>query len=457
MARRPAWTQSLLARVGLDRPDLRAWAMYDWATSPAQTTILVAVFPIFFGRVAGAGYAQAETDQYWNLANSVARFLIAICAPVLGAIADYAAAKKKLLAVFLALGSAAAAAMFFIAHGDLVFAAVLLILVTIGATGSFVFYESMLPHLATGAAMDRLSTAGYALGYVGGGTLLALNLAWILNPGLVGLPAGEGLSPADQTLPTRLAFLSVAVWWIVFSIPLFRRVPEPPLTRERDELDRRRGVLAAAFIRLGETLRALRGYRQAFVFLIAYLTFSDGIGTIQANAAKYGESLGIGASDLIAAIVVVQFVGIPCSLLFGLLAGWMGTKRALFVGIGVFMIVSVLGYFMQDAGDFWTVALLVGLVQGGTQALSRSLFASMIPRHKSAEFFGFFSIFSKFAGVFGPLLYAYVIAQTGSMRGAILSTILLFIIGGAVLLFVDVEQGVAAARRADDDAVAARS
>ena len=449
-ATRPA--SPFLERLGLHRPDLRAWAMYDWATSPAQTTILVAVFPIFFGRVAGAGFAQADTDQYWNLSNSVARLLIALMAPVLGAVADYAAAKKKLLGVFLALGVAASASMFFIQHGDLAFAAILLILVTMGATGSFVFYESLLPHLAQGAAMDRLSTAGYALGYVGGGTLLALNLAWILNPGLIGLPSGATLTPEQQTLPSRLAFVSVAIWWALFSIPLFRRVPEPPLTRERDEIGRQRSVVAAAFSRLGETMRELRGYRQAFLFLIAYLAFSDGIGTIQTNAAKYGESLGIGASDLITAILVVQFVGIPCSLLFGWLAVQIGTKRAVFVGIGVFMIVTVLGYYMQTAADFWVVALLVGLVQGGTQALSRSLFASMIPTHKSAEFFGFFSIFSKFAGIFGPLLYAYVIGRTGSMRGAILSTIVLFVIGGALLLFVDVDKGVAAARRADAEA-----
>jgi UMF1 family MFS transporter len=423
--------------------------MYDWATSPAQTTIMVAVFPIFFGRVAGAGYTQAETDQYWNLANSVARFAIAILAPVLGAIADYSAAKKKLLGVFLAIGSAAAAAMYFIHHGDLLFAAVLLILVTMGATGSFVFYEALLPHLAQGAQMDRVSTAGYALGYVGGGTLLALNLAWILNPGLFGLPSGPGLTPEQQTLPTRLAFVSVAVWWLVFAIPIFRRVPEPPLTRELDETVAGRSVVRAAFSRLAETLRELRGYRQAFLLLVAYLIYNDGIGTIQTNAAKYGESLGIGSSDLIAAILVVQFVGIPCSLLFGALAVWIGAKRAIFAGLAVFMVVSVLGYLMRTATDFWIIAMLVGLVQGGTQALSRSLFASMIPRHKSAEFFGFFSVFSKFAGIFGPLLFAYVIGRTGSMRGAILSTILLFVIGGIVLLFVDVDAGVAAAQRSD--------
>jgi UMF1 family MFS transporter len=440
----------MLERLGLHRPDLRAWAMYDWATSPAQTTIMVAVFPIFFGRVAGAGYTQAETDQYWNLANSVARFVIAGLAPVLGAIADYAAAKKRLLGAFLGVGIAAAVAMFYIQHGDLVFAAVLLILVTMGATGSFVFYEALLPHLAQGAEMDRVSTAGYALGYVGGGTLLALNLAWILNPGLFGLPTGEGLTPEQQTLPTRLAFLSVGIWWLCFSIPIFRRVPEPPLVREADETASR-NLVVAAFSRLGETLRELRGYKQAFLLLVAYLIYNDGIGTIQTNAAKYGESLGIGAGDLIAAIVVVQFVGIPCSLLFGALAVAIGTKRAVLAGIFVFMIVSVLGYFMQTSADFWTVALLVGLVQGGTQALSRSLFASMIPRHKSAEFFGFFSVFSKFAGIFGPLLFAYVIGRTGSMRGAILSTILLFVVGGILLLFVDVEKGIAAANRADED------
>ena len=215
--------------------------------------------------------------------------------------------------------------------------------------GSFVFYEALLPHIARPHEIDRVSTAGYALGYVGGGILLALNLAWIQKPAWFGLPAGPGLDERAATLPARLAFLSVAVWWIVFSIPLFRRVPEPPAAA-RGGRAAGQSPVRVAFVRLGETFRELRGYRQAFLMLLAFLIYNDGIQTIIKMATAYGTELGIGQSALIGAILLVQFVGIPCSFLFGMVAGRIGAKRALFLGLLAYTAISMLGYLHEDRG-----------------------------------------------------------------------------------------------------------
>jgi MFS transporter, UMF1 family len=436
------------ARLGLDRPELRAWAMYDWAASAMQTTIMVAVFPIYFVKVAGAGQVESGATQRLATMNTLALVVIALLSPVLGAISDYRGTKKRFLAAFMLIGVLAVLGMFFVGRGDLDLASALLVVSLIGVAGSFVFYEALLPHIARPDEIDRVSTAGYALGYVGGGILLAFNLAWIQRPDWFGLPSGAGLTPSQATLPVRLAFVSVAIWWVIFSLPLFRRVREPAPRLETDE---RRGEnpIRMAFVRLGETFRELRSYRQAFLMLLAFLIYNDGIQTIIKMATAYGTELDIGQNALIGAILLVQFVGIPCSFLFGMLAGRIGAKRALFLGLLTYTAISVLGYFMKTAAHFYVLAALVGTVQGGTQALSRSLFASMIPQHKSGEFFGFFSVFEKFAGIFGPLIFAGTIAATGSSRNAILSVILFFAVGGLLLWPLDVHEGQRAARAAD--------
>ena len=422
--------------------------MYDWAASSMQTTVMVAVFPIYFVKVAGAGLAEGGATQRLATVNTIALVLIALASPVLGAVSDYGGNKKQFIAAFMAVGAAAVAGLFFVHTGDLTLASWLFVLASIGVAGSFVFYEALLPHIARGRELDRVSTAGYAVGYVGGGILLALNLAWIQKPAWFGLPAGPGLGESAATLPARLAFLSVAVWWLVFSIPLFRRVPEPPARLEPDE-QRGQSPIRMAFVRLGETFRELRGYRQAFLMLLAFLIYNDGIQTIIKMATAYGTELGIDQSALIGAILLVQFVGIPCSFLFGMLAGRIGAKRALFLGLLAYTAISILGFYMKTAAHFYVLAGLVGMVQGGTQALSRSLFASMIPQHKSGEFFGFFSVFEKFAGIFGPLIFAGTIAATGSSRNAILSVIGFFAVGAAILAFVDLNAGQREARAAD--------
>jgi UMF1 family MFS transporter len=441
---------TLLARIGLGRPELRAWALYDWAVSSLQTTVLVAVFPIFFVRVAAAGLPESRATQALATANTIAALIVALLSPVLGAISDYAAAKKRMLAGSMLVGSAAVAGMFFIQRGDVGLASTLFVISLVGATASVVFYESLLPHLAAPHEIDRVSSAGYAIGYIGGGVLLAANLAWIQRPDLFGLPSGEDLSPQAASLPARLAFVSVAVWWVVFSIPLLRRVPEPPRALEPDEAGRATPI-RASFTRLGETMRQLLGFKQAFLMLLAFLIYNDGIQTIQKMATAYGTEIGIGQSSLITAVLLVQFVGVPFAFLFGALAGRIGAKHAIFLGLLAYAIISMIGYFMQTATHFFILAGMVGMVQGGTQALSRSLFATLIPAHKSGEFFGFYSVFEKFSSIFGPLLFAITIERTGSSRNAILSVIVFFIVGAAVLSRVNVAEGQKAARDAEKE------
>jgi UMF1 family MFS transporter len=437
-----------LERLGLHRPELRAWVMYDWANSAMVLVIITAVFPIYYSSVAAAELRPTEATFRYTVTTTLSLAVVAVLAPLLGAIADYAAIKKRLLGGFLALGVGAVALMFFVERGDWVLASVLFALANVGANGSFVFYDALLPHVARADEMDRVSAAGYALGYLGSGLLLALNLAWIRAPGWFGLPAGADRTPSQATLPVRLAFLSVAAWWLLFSMPLFRRVPEPPVALEPDEPGSG-GAMRVALSRLGETFRALRGFRHAFLMLVAFFVYNDGIGTIIRLAAIYGRELGIDDTFLIASILLVQFIGIPFAFLFGALATRIGAKASIFVGLAVYATICVVGFFMRTATHFLVLAVLVGMVQGGTQALSRSLFASMIPRHKSGEFFGFFAVFEKFAGILGPAIFALTIAATGSSRNAILSVLGFFVVGALLLAGVDVAQGQRAARLAD--------
>ncbi len=429
-----------LQKLGLHRPELRAWALYDWANSAMVLVIVTAVFPIYYSAVAGADLPAATATFRYSVATTLGLVIIALMAPVLGAISDYAGLKKRMLGAFLSLGVSAVALMFFIQRGDWLLASILFVLANIGANGSFVFYDALLPHVAQREEIDRVSTTGYALGYLGSGLLLALNLAWIQHPEWFGLPAGPNVTGAQATLPTRLAFLSVALWWVGFSLPLFRRVREPVPRLGFGEKPRENAV-RVGLARVVTTFRELQKYRDAGLMLLAFLIYNDGIGTIIRMATIYGTEIGIGRGALIASILVVQFVGIPFTFLFGSLAQHIGSKRAIYVGLIAYTAISVLGYFMANATHFLILAALVGLVQGGTQALSRSLFASMIPAQSSGEFFGFFAVVEKFAGVFGPAIFAVTIGLTGSSRNAILSVIAFFIVGGLLLARVDVNRG----------------
>jgi UMF1 family MFS transporter len=428
----------LLARVGQSRPELRAWAMYDWANSAFWSTVVTAVFPPFFATYAAAGLEPVVATARFAWATTIAAAIIAVLGPVLGVIADFHARKKRLLATFMALGVTATLLMTGIEEGGWLFALVVFAVANIGVSTSLVFYDSLLPHVARPDEIDRVSTSGFAIGFFGGGIVLLANLAWILSPATFGL--------ADRVAGIKLSFLSVAVWWLLFSLPLLRRVPEPAPAREPGLVEH--NPAAFAFRQAWKTFQELRGYRQAFLMLIAFLLYNDGIQTMIRMASIYGAEVGLDQEAQIAAFVVVQFVGVPCSFAFGALAGRIGAKTALFGALIVYTGISVLGYFMTTEWQFFALAFLVGMVQGGSQALSRSLFARMIPKHKSSEYFGFFSVFEKFAGVAGPALFAASVTLFGSSRAAVLSVILFFVAGALVLTRVDVARGEAEAARA---------
>jgi len=426
----------VLNRLGLNRPELRAWAMYDWANSAFQTTIIAGVFPIYFKQVAAAGMPENLQDSRYLWATTIAIVIMAVIAPILGAIADAKPIKKIFLVVFVTVGVSATFGMWWIREGDWMLALGLFALGNIAVAGSIVFYESLLPFIAKPEELDKVSTAGYAIGYIGGGVLLAINILMIQQPAWFGL--------ADAGVASRLSFVTVGVWWLLFSLPLFRRVAEPAIVRPGKSVTVG-GTILEAFRKLGETFRELKRYKHALLMLIAFFLYNDGIQTIIRVAVLYGDGIGIDRGSLITALLLVQFIGVPCSFLFGALAGRIGAKKGIFIGLSMYLGITIFAYFMTTATHFYILAIGVGLVQGGTQALSRSLFASMIPKAKSSEFFAFFSVFERYAGILGPAVFA-IVAGDGSSRTAILSLIVFFIAGMLVLAKVDVAEGQRVAR-----------
>ncbi len=417
---------------------INAWCMYDWANSAFATTVMGALFPPFYrALVIESGLAENTATAYWGYTTSIALLVIALIAPVLGAIADYTGGKKRYVAFFAGLGILATAAFVFIGTDTWLLASVMYIGGNLGFAGANVFYESLLPHIAQKNDIDQISTKGYALGYVGGGILLVINVLWVMKPAMFGMP--------DLAFALRASFFSVSVWWGLFSIPLFRRVPEPPAARETGPAV---NPIKAGFSRLTTTFHEVTRYRQLLLFLIAFWIYNDGIGTIIKMATAYGDEIGLELTDMTIALIILQFVGIPFSFLFGTLAKKLGTKRSILLALGVYTLISIAGYFMRTATHFYVLAFLVGTVQGGSQALSRSLYGAMVPKHKTAEFFGFFSTSSKFAGIAGPLLFGVVSQIAGQSRLSIVSLIIFFTVGGLLLTRVDVEEGIRVAQTA---------
>ncbi len=421
----------LLDRLGLRTPELRSWALYDWANSVFMTTGLQ-VFPIYFRTVAAADLPPAVASERFAIATSISVAIVALLSPVLGALADIGARKKAMLAASAFGGALAMGGFFLVGRGDWKAGALLFVLANVGAVASIVFCNALLPHIARPDEVDRVSTAGFAMGYVSGGLVLALNFAMIQRPELFGL--------GDRDSAFRVSFLIAALWWAYFTLPVLRRVPEPPRTVVPGE-DLSRGPMVRAVQRLKATVVEARKHPDAVLVLLAFLVYNDGINTIIRMATIFGSDIGIPATALIGAILMVQFVGIPCSFLFGQLAQRIGAKRAILGALVVYVGIGVLAYRMQTARDFLVLAFLVGAVMGGAQALSRSLFASMVPKQKSAELFGFFGIFDKFGGVMGAALFALMLRFTGSSRPAILAIVVFFVVGALILSRVDVERG----------------
>ncbi|NLG26716.1 MAG: MFS transporter, partial [Chloroflexi bacterium] len=353
---------------------INAWCMYDWANSAFATTIMAVVLPTYFSSVAGSTLpSKVMATSYWGYANSISMILVAVAAPILGALADHSGKKKLLLSRFAGVGILATALLFFVSTGDWLLAMILYIIGHVGFSGSTIFSDALLPHIATRDDVDQVSSKGWALGYIGGGLLLLINLAWILKPAWFGIPNTE--------MASRLSFLSVAIWWAVFSIPIFRRVPEPPAVLEQGESQ---GVLRGTFQRLGNTFREISKFKELFKFLVAFWLYNDGIGTIITMAAIYGAELGIGQTTLIGVILMVQFVAAPFSILFGWLSKRIGNKSTILIGLGIYTVVAAYGYFVSGTLEFWILGFVVAMAQGGSQALSRSLYASMSPKTKSA-------------------------------------------------------------------------
>jgi len=427
-----------LARMGLDRPELRAWAMYDWANSVFMTTVLQ-IFPLYFLEVAAVALPRNVASARFAWATAAAIVLVGLLGPVLGAVADFQGNKKTMLGFFLAVGVVSTAAMFLIQRGDWVLATVLFVIGNVGVTSTLAFYNSLLPHVARPDEVDRVSTAGFALGYLGGGILLALNLFTIQSPERFGL--------ADKGAAMRLSFLSAAVWWALFSIPLFLRVSEPVRRLQPGEAGR--DPLLVALSRLRQTLVELRGHKDAVFLLLAFLIYNDAINTIIRMATTFGSEIGVPTGALISAVLMVQFVGVPFAFAFGALADRLGAKRAILVALAVYVVITLIGFSLRTTGQFFLLAFLVGTVMGGAQALSRSLFATIIPRHKAAEMFGFFGVFDRFGGAIGSSVFGLMLPATGSSRPAILALIVFFAAGGALLSRVDVARGQRTAREAE--------
>ena len=417
-------------RAGSDsnRP-IWAWAFYDWANSAFATTVMAGFFPLFFKQYWNSGVIETVSTFRLGLANSIASLIVVLFAPLLGAIADHMDKRKGFLLLFAALGVVMSGALYFVAAGAWEIAALCYILAVLGFSGGNLFYDALLTFIARPQQLDRVSALGFALGYLGGGILFALNVAMVLKPAWFGL--------ADASQAVRVSFLSVAVWWALFSIPVFLWVREPKATHS---LSMGQAVRRGCG-QLARTLREIGRLPHTFLFLLAYWLYIDGVDTIVRMAVDYGLSLGFPSNSLITALLITQFVGFPAAIAFGRIGDRIGARRGIYIALCVYILVTAWGAFMDQVWEFYLLAVVIGLVQGGVQSLSRSLYARLIPPGRSAEFFGFYNMLGKFAAVLGPALMGWVAVLSGSPRIGILSVLILFVAGALLLTRVDLERG----------------
>ncbi|HQA28422.1 MAG TPA: MFS transporter [Brevefilum fermentans] len=418
-----------------------AWAMYDWANSSFATTIMGSILPNYF-----AAYIAAEGAlAIWGYTVAIGSLIAALISPVLGAIADFRGSKKKFMAFFIAVGVISTGLLFMVkSPDDQLLASILYILGTIGFAGSLVFYDALLPHVADDNEIDQVSSKGYALGYIGGGLLLLINVIMIfLGPTLLPHMGEEQAT----MLMMRLSLASVAVWWAVFSIPIFRRVKEPVRMVETSEIGQ--SVLTVGFSRFFKTLKEITKFRDLFWFLLTFFVYANGIGTIITMAVAFGTDLGFGTMILIGTLLMVQFVAAPFSIWFGKLSKKIGVKQSISLSLMVYAVIAVVGFFMSKEWHFLLLGFGVAMVQGGSQALSRSLVGQLMPKSKTAEFYGFFSVSEKFNTVVGPFIMALITQLTGDGRYGIISLVIFFVAGILMLRSVDIERGVRLAQEVD--------
>ncbi len=410
-----------------------SWALYDWANSAFATTVMAGFFPVYFKQYWSASLDATESTFWLGLVNSLSSVAIVLIAPVLGAIADCWSARKRFLITFTLLGVLTTALLPLVEQGHWPLAALLYLLATVGFSGSLGFYDSLIVFISPPEQYDRVSALGFAVGYLGGGLLFAFNVWMTVDPGLFGL--------ADAGEAVRWAFVSVAVWWSVFTVPLLLFV------REHDGEAVRAGEAARSGLgQLKATFRHVRRLRETFLFLAAYWLYIDAVDTIIRMAVDYGLAIGLEAQSLLTALLITQFIGIPSALLFGRLGERIGPKNGIYIALAVYVVVVIWAAFMESAADFYAMAITIGLVQGGLQSLSRSLYARLVPPGQSGEFFGFFNMMNKFAAVLGPVMVGVVGVVTGSNRASLLVLLVLFGLGIWLLAKVDVERGMRVAK-----------
>jgi len=406
-----------------------SWAFYDWANSAYSTTVMAGFFPLFFKEYWADPHNPSQSTFYLGMANSIASMVVAALAPLLGSVADQGSAKKKFLTFFSFLGVIMTGGLWMVAQGNWQMAVLFYVIATIGFSSGIVFYDALLPGLASEERVDAVSSLGFGIGYLGGGLLFLVNVFMYLKPELFGIP--------DGATAIKLSFLSVAVWWAVFTIPLILFVPEP---KNYENIDFNNAI-RMGWVQLVQTFKEIRNMKVVGTFLLAYWFYIDGVDTIIRMAVDYGMSLNFPGESLIIALLIVQFVAFPAALIYGWLASKIGAKTGIMVGIIAYSFITLLGYFMTEAWHFYVLAILIGLFMGGIQALSRSLYTRIIPPDKSAEFFGFYNMLGKFAAIIGPALMGTIALVTGSARLSILSILLLFILGAFFLNKVDIKEG----------------
>lgn len=382
---------------------------------------MVGFFPLFLNTHWSVEATGAETTTRLMLVNGIASLVLALVAPLLGAIADHAGWRKVFLCLFATMGAAATGSLFWVPEGAWFWAVVVFGIASIGFAAANVFYDALLMDIVAPKRFDKISAFGYALGYLGGGLLLGGHLLMMVRP------AWFGLGNTDQAI--RVVFLTVAAWWVIFTVPLLVFVKEhQPKHRPSLKSSASEGVA-----QLAATIRRIRHLRPVLLFLVAYWLYIDAINTIMKVAIDFGYKLGIGQRNVMLALLVVQLISFPSALLFGWLGERIGPKRGLLAGLSVYLIVTGWAAFMKTAWEFYVLAGAVGLVQGGVFSLSRSYYARLIPSDESAEFFGFYNMIGKFAAVLGPLLVAAAAALTGSSRSAVVAILPLLLLGGVLL------------------------
>ena len=408
----------------LKRKKVISWALYDWANSAFATTVMAGFFPLFFKSFWAADLSPAESTAVIGTTNSLAGLFIMLLAPILGAYSDLGKLKKKFLAFFALLGVLSTGYLYFIPQGDWVIAASLYALAVIGFSGGNIFYDSLIASVSKQDQRNKVSSLGFSLGYLGGGLLFVINVLMYLNPAWFGL--------SSQSEAILWSFVSVAVWWAVFSLPLFMSV------EEKSNAEISKGLfetITEAFKAVASTLREIKKHKRVAIFLIAYWLYIDGVDTIVRMAVAYGSDIGLDASSMITALLLTQFVGFPATLVFGIYADKIGFKKILTIGISIYILVTFYAYYMSTALEFYILAGTVGLVQGGVQAISRSFFSTIIPVNKEAQFFGFYNLVGKSAVFLGPVLVSWVALIFGNPRFGILS-LLFLLVPGLILLWM---------------------